>query len=69
MRERRQDVDAVEKRFSLRKSDSVLAGPLASSRLVPGTVSLVDVGDLGHQRVVGVGICEHRADGKEDYID
>jgi hypothetical protein len=53
----------------LRKSDSVLAGPLASSRLVPGTVSLVDVGNLGHQRVVRVGICEHRADGKENLGD
>jgi hypothetical protein len=23
--------------------------------------------DLGYQRVVGVGVCEHGANGKEDY--
>jgi hypothetical protein len=25
------------------------------------------VGDLGHKRVVGVGVCEHGADRKEDW--
>lgn len=34
----------------------VLAGPLARGGLVAGTISLVDVRDFGHERIVGVGI-------------
>lgn len=44
------------------KSNSVLARPFAGCRLVPRSVRLVDVRDLRHQRVVRVGVCEHRAD-------
>ena len=49
------------------RSNSVLACPFASRRLVPWTVRLVDVCDLGHQRVIGVGVCEHGADREQDY--
>jgi hypothetical protein len=46
--------------------DSILARPLPGSSLVSGSVCLVDMCDLRNERVVGVGICEHRADGEED---
>lgn len=47
--------------------NSVLASPFASRRLVPGAVCLVDMRDLGHQRVVGVGVCEHGADREQHW--
>lgn len=47
--------------------DGVLAGPLAGGRLVSGAVCLVDVCDLGDERVVGVGVRQHGADGQQDY--
>lgn len=43
----------------------VLAGPLPGGVLVPAAVGLVDVGDLGHQRVIGVGVCQQGADGQQ----
>lgn len=49
------------------QSNSVLPCPLASCRLVTGSVSLVDVRDLGHKRIVRVGVCEHRANGEQHY--
>lgn len=48
---------AVE--IELRRSNSIFAGPFAGGRFVPRAVGLVDVRDLRHQRVVGVGVCEH----------
>ena len=48
-------------------SNSVLAGPFPSRRLVSWAVGLVDVSDLGNERIIRVGVCEHRADGEEDY--
>jgi len=45
--------------------DGVLPGPLPGGGLVAGAVGLVDVCDLGYQRVVGVRVCEHGADGEE----
>lgn len=48
------------------RSDGVLASPLTSRRFVPRAVGLVDVGDLGHERVVRVGVCEHGADRKQN---
>lgn len=51
------------------RSDSVLASPLTSRRFVPRAVGLVDVGNLGHERVVWVGVCEHGADRKQDFRD
>ena len=46
------------------RSDSVFASPFAGRGFIPRTIRLVDVCDLGHKRVVGVGVCEHRADRK-----
>lgn len=45
--------------------DGVLAGPFASRGFVARTVSLVDMGNLGNQRVIGVRVCEHAADGEK----
>lgn len=47
--------------------DCILASPLSGCRLVSRTVGLVHVRNLGDERVVGVGVRQHRADGKEDY--
>ena len=47
--------------------DSELPSPFSSSGFVSCTVGLVDVSDFGNKRVVGVGICEHRADGQKDW--
>lgn len=46
--------------------DGVLAGPLAGCSFIPCTVRLVHVRDLRNQRVVGVGVGQHGADGEED---
>jgi hypothetical protein len=51
--------------FAKAALDGVLPGPLPGGSLVAGAVGLVDVCDLGYQRVVGVGVCEHGADGEE----
>ena len=48
--------------------DGVLPGPLPGGGLIAGAVGLVDVCDLGNQRVVGVGVCEHGADREEHYF-
>jgi hypothetical protein len=42
--------------------DGVLPGPLARRRFIAGSVGLVDMCDLGDERIVGVGVCQHRAD-------
>lgn len=47
--------------------DRVLSSPLPRCSLVSGSVGLVDVGNLGNQRIVRVGVCKHRADGQENY--
>ena len=36
---------------------------------MPRAVRLVNVGDLGHQRIIGVGVGEQRADGEKDLGD
>lgn len=46
--------------------DGVLSSPLPRGGFVSGAIGLVDVGDLRHQRVVWVRVCEHGADGEED---
>ena len=45
--------------------DGVLASPLPGCRLIPGPVGLVDVCNLGDERVVGVGVGQHRADAQQ----
>jgi len=47
--------------------DSVLSSPFARRSLVAATVCLVDVSDLRHEGVIGVGVGEHGADGEEDW--
>lgn len=49
--------------------DGVLSSPLPSCGLVSGSVSLVDMGNLGHKRIVRVGVCQHRADGQKHFRD
>lgn len=48
--------------------DGVLAGPLPSSRLVPGPIGLVHVCDLGHKRIIGVRVRQHGADREKDCL-
>jgi hypothetical protein len=50
-------------------SHGVLAGPLAGGGLVLGAVALEDIGDVGHERVVGVSISEQGADGEQHLRD
>lgn len=47
--------------------DGVLSCPLSGCSLVTRAVSLVDMCDLGNERVVRVGIGQHGADGEQDY--
>lgn len=65
--ERRKTEEAKEESDLSFHSNSVLARPLAGCGLVPGAIGLVDVRDFGHQRIVGVGVCEHRTDGEQHY--
>jgi len=44
----------------------ILPGPFTGRRLVPGAVRLVDMCNLGNQRVIGVGVRQHRADGEQN---
>lgn len=46
--------------------NGVLSSPLPGCGLVSGSVSLVDMGNLGDQRVVRVRIRQHRADGQKN---
>ena len=46
--------------------DGVLSCPLSGCSLVARTISLVDMCDLGNERVVRVGVGQHGADGKQD---
>lgn len=46
--------------------DRVLTSPLPCRALVLGPRRLVDVGNLGNERVVGVGVGKHRADGEKN---
>lgn len=43
-----------------------LSSPLSSGSLVLLSISLVEVGNLGDERIIRVGISEQRADGKQD---
>lgn len=47
--------------------DCILASPLSSRSLISWTVGLVDMGDLGNKRIVGIGVCEHRANRQENF--
>lgn len=47
--------------------DGVFSGPLACCSLIAAAVGLVNVCNFGDERVIGVRIGEHRADGEEDF--
>lgn len=47
----------------------VLAGVLPSSSLVASEIGLVETGNLRHERVIRIGVCEEGADGEEDLAD
>lgn len=46
--------------------DSIFPGPFFCCGLVPVSVGLVDMGDFWNERVIGVGVREHGANGKQD---
>ena len=50
-------------------SHSILASPFSGGGLILGTVSLVDVSDLRHERVVRIGVSQQRADRQEHLRD
>jgi hypothetical protein len=45
----------------------VLPCPLSRCRLVPGSIRFVQMCDIRHQRVLRVGICQHRTNGKKHW--
>lgn len=47
-------------------SDGILSSPLSSSVLISGSIILVEVCNLRHERVIGVGVGEQGADGQQD---
>ena len=49
-----------------RSLHGVLLGPLLGHLHVLSVVALEDARDLGHQRVVGVGVAQERADGQQN---
>lgn len=55
-----------QSRIDMKPQNYALPCPLPSSRLIPGAIRLVQMRDVGNERVVGVGIRQHRADRKED---
>ena len=50
-------------------SHGVPLRPLSGSGVVLLGVVLVDVGDLGHKRIIGVRVRQQRADGQENLRD
>jgi len=51
------------------RSHGILSSPLSGSSLVFWLVSLVDLSDLWHQRIIWVWIGQQRTDGQEDLWD
>jgi len=49
--------------------DGVLPSPLPGCGFISRSIGLVDMCDLGDERVIGVGVCEHGADGEENFAD
>lgn len=47
------------------KLNGIFACPLSSCCLVARTIGLVDMCDFWHERVVGIRVCKHGADGEE----
>lgn len=55
--------------MNLLGSDGVFASPFASGSFISGTISLVDMRNLGNQGIIGVGVCKHRADREQHFGD
>lgn len=49
-------------------SNGIFPCPLASGGFISRAISLVDVGNLRHQRIIGVRVGQHGADGEKHYI-
>lgn len=47
--------------------DGVLPGPFPRCSFIAGTVGFVNVSDFRNERVIGIRVCEHRADRQENY--
>jgi len=54
---------------SCNPSDSIFPRPFSSSRLISRSVGLVNMGDLGYQRIIRIWVCEHGAYRKQDFRD
>ena len=50
-------------------SHSVLASPLSGGGFIFGSVTLVDVGNLWHKRIIWVGVGQQGADGEQNLGD
>ena len=50
-------------------SHGVTLSPIASSLVVLISVALINVSDLGHEGIIGVGVSEQGADGKKNLRD
>lgn len=44
----------------------ILASELSSHLVMLSAICLVQFGNLGHQRIIGVGVCEQGADGQQN---
>ena len=53
----------------VRCSHSILSSPFSGSCLVFSLVSLVDLGNFWHQRIIWVGVSQQGADGEENLGD
>merc|ERR1711939_432857 len=47
--------------------DCELSRPFPRSRFISGSIGLVHVSNFRDERIIRVGICEHRADGEQDF--
>ena len=55
--------------FQLKYSHGILLHPFAGRGIMLGPVLQVDLGNLWHQRIIGVRICQKRRDGEQDLGD
>ena len=51
------------------RSRGISLGPLTSSCVMLSPVALVQIGNLGHKRIIRVGVGQQRADGQEHLRD
>jgi hypothetical protein len=51
-----------------RRLNGILPSPLPSRGFIARSVRLVDMCDFGHERIVGIRVCQHGADAQEHCI-